>query len=202
MSRDDNTDLPLLQIATQAESNVPVLHWQLGEQPCAGMPVPAASHGAAGSVAAIDDVILVDLNDSSDDEGGLLLNFHSKKSSVPLTMNTLESHRKGFNKAFEIENKKIKLVYLLLSQVRSGCRVIDAMNKMHRKKQLQTNSNILVSHCTTDAIGQALIQLSKSLANEAPTLRGNFNYFLIVIRQDFRNFTTYVNSFLLNRHLF
>ena len=151
----------------------------MNEQTGAGM----SAGNAVGDAPAIDDdEVLVDFNGLSDDEGPLL-NLHSKKSSVRHLLNRseLESHKKGFMKAAQVENKKLKLVYLLLSPVGSGVRVIDAMRKMHTHKKNHCNGNILVSHGVKDNIGRALVQLSKSLAADASSLRGNLKPFHIFL---------------------
>jgi hypothetical protein len=103
------------------------------------------------------------------------LDIYPNRKKVPLlNKHDLESHKKAFLRAVELEEKKIKVIYILLSRTTApeNPSVFKLLSRSHyNKMQTGMNANLLEGQQTADSCGQLLISIAKAMETPMPSLK-------------------------------
>jgi hypothetical protein len=107
------------------------------------------------------------------------LDIYPNRKKVPLlNKHDLESHKKAFLRAVELEEKKIKVtyiyIYILLSRTTApeNPSVFKLLSRSHyNKMQTRKNANLLEGQQTADSCGQLLISIAKAMETPMPSLK-------------------------------
>ena len=94
-----------------------------------------------------------------------------------MTLAELRSHDKSNQDKATFENKKLKLVYMFISEDEKGARVIDRLLAAHDSKRREVNASLLLSnHNSTDNCGKILTACGAALEQDWPKLKGKSTF--------------------------
>jgi hypothetical protein len=117
---------------------------------------------------------------------------NNKKKQKPRTKQDLESHKKSFLAAVDLEERKLKLVYILISRVSVSTSedsepltsddnhhsdsLFQLLLKCHTEKAVHADANLLRSLQTSDKCGRLLLAISEAIAIPMHSFRGKLQY--------------------------